>query len=197
MSISMNSVLRQLPNILTIGRALAGMIGGWVLVQSSLAMLESDAVRLGLIAAAVFVVAALTDWLDGWLARAMGAQSALGALLDPIADKVLVGGYLIAYCVISGFDAYLVLPVIAIIGRDAAITALRFILPSKGALTVTSTAKIKTALQMVITAAPFVLVMIGMTDLALWYHYWVGAVWFLALLTVWSARPYVLAAFKN
>ena len=197
MSISMNSVLRQLPNILTIGRALAGVIGGWVLVQSSLAMLESDAVRLGLIAAAVFVVAALTDWLDGWLARAMGAQSALGALLDPIADKVLVGGYLIAYCVISGFDAYLVLPVIAIIGRDAAITALRFILPSKGALTVTSTAKIKTALQIVITAAPFVLVMIGMTDLALWYHYWVGAVWFLALLTVWSARPYVLAAFKN
>ena len=197
MSISMNSVLRQLPNILTIGRALAGVIGGWVLVQSSLAMLESDAVRLGLIAAAVFVVAALTDWLDGRLARAMGAQSALGALLDPIADKVLVGGYLIAYCVISGFDAYLVLPVIAIIGRDAAITALRFILPSKGALTVTSTAKIKTALQMVITAAPFVLVMIGMTDLALWYHYWVGAVWFLALLTVWSARPYVLAAFKN
>ncbi len=143
------------------------------------------------------MVAALTDWLDGWLARAMGAQSALGALLDPIADKVLVGGYLIAYCVISGFDAYLVLPVIAIIGRDAAITALRFIRPSKGALTVTSTAKIKTALQMVITAAPFVLVMIGMTDLALWYHYWVGAVWFLALLTVWSARPYVLAAFKN
>lgn len=193
----MNSVLRQLPNILTIGRALAGVIGGWVLVQSSLAMLESDAVRLGLIAAAVFVVAALTDWLDGWLARAMGAQSALGALLDPIADKVLVGGYLIAYCVISGFDAYLVLPVIAIIGRDAAITALRFIRPSKGALTVTSTAKIKTALQMVITAAPFVLVMIDMTDLALWYHYWVGAVWFLALLTVWSARPYVLAAFKN
>lgn len=193
----MNSVLRQLPNILTIGRALAGVIGGWVLVQSSLALLESDAVRLGLIAAAVFVVAALTDWLDGWLARAMGAQSALGALLDPIADKVLVGGYLIAYCVISGFDAYLVLPVIAIIGRDAAITALRFIRPSKGALTVTSTAKIKTALQMVITAAPFVLVMIGMTDLALWYHYWVGAVWFLALLTVWSARPYVLAAFKN
>ena len=61
MSISMNSVLRQLPNILTIGRALAGVIGGWVLVQSSLAMLESDAVRLGLIAAAVFVVAALTD----------------------------------------------------------------------------------------------------------------------------------------
>jgi CDP-diacylglycerol--glycerol-3-phosphate 3-phosphatidyltransferase len=197
MSISMNSLLRQLPNILTIGRGLAGVIGGWVLVQSSLALVESDAVRLGLIAALVFVLAALTDWLDGWLARAMGAESALGALLDPIADKVLVGGYLVAYCFISGFDAYLVLPVIVIVGRDIAITALRFIRPSKGALTVTPSAKIKTALQMVITAAPFVFILIGMKDPALWYHYWIGAVWFLALITVWTARPYILAALQR
>ena len=197
MSISMNSLLRQLPNILTIGRGLAGVIGGWVLVQSSLALVESDAVRLGLIAALVFVLAALTDWLDGWLARAMGAESALGALLDPIADKVLVGGYLVAYCIISGFDAYLVLPVIVIVGRDIAITALRFIRPSKGALTVTPSAKIKTALQMVITAAPFVFILIGLKDPALWYHYWIGAVWFLALITVWTARPYILAALQR
>jgi len=193
----MNSLLRQLPNILTIGRGLAGVIGGWVLVQSSLALVESDAVRLGLIAALVFVLAALTDWLDGWLARAMGAESALGALLDPIADKVLVGGYLVAYCFISGFDAYLVLPVIVIVGRDIAITALRFIRPSKGALTVTPSAKIKTALQMVITAAPFVFILIGLKDPALWYHYWIGAVWFLALITVWTARPYILAALQR
>lgn len=197
MSISMNSVLRQLPNALTIARGLAGVIGGWVLVQSSVAMLESDAVRLGLIAAAIFVIAALTDWLDGWLARAMGAQSALGALLDPIADKVLVGGYLVAYCFISGFDAYLVLPVLAIIGRDVLITALRFLRPSKGTLEVTSAAKTKTALQMIITAAPFILILIGFEDPALWYHYWIGAVWFLALLTVWSARPYVEAALRR
>ncbi len=193
----MNSVLRQIPNALTIGRGLAGVIGGWVLVQSSLAMVESDAVRLGLIAALVFVLAALTDWLDGWLARAMGAESALGALLDPIADKLLVGGYLVAYCVISGFDAYLVLPVVVIVGRDVAITALRLIRPSKGALTVTSSAKIKTALQMVITAAPFVFILIGLDDPALWYHYWIGAVWFLALITVWTARPYILAALQR
>ena len=194
MSTFMNSLLRQLPNALTVGRGLAGVLGGWVLVKSSLALVESDAVRFGLIAALIFVFAALTDWLDGWLARAMGAESALGALLDPIADKLLVGGYLVAYCVISGYDAYLVLPVMVILGRDIAITALRFIRPSRGALTVTATAKIKTALQMVITAAPFALILVGLQDPALWYHYWIGAVWFLALLTVWSARPYVLAA---
>ncbi|WP_306016534.1 CDP-alcohol phosphatidyltransferase family protein [Oceanicaulis sp. MMSF_3324] len=193
----MNSLLRQLPNALTVGRALAGPIGGWLLVQSSLALVESDAVRLGLISGLVFVVAALTDWLDGWAARTMGAESALGALLDPIADKFLVGGYLVAYCFISGFDIYLVLPVLVILGRDIAITALRFIRPSKGALTVTPAAKMKTALQMIITAAPFVLVIIGLTDPALWYHYWIGAVWFLALLTIWSAGPYVQAAFRR
>ena len=193
----MNSLLRQIPNALTVGRALAGVIGGWLLVQSSQAGLESDAIRLGVLAGAILIIAALTDWLDGWLARTMNAESALGALLDPIADKFLVGGYLIAYCVISGFDAYLVLPVLVILGRDIAITTLRFIRPSKGVLTVTATAKLKTALQMVITAAPFVIILIGLRDPALWYHYWIGAVWFLAVLTVWSAFPYLQTTFKR
>ncbi|WP_440959600.1 CDP-alcohol phosphatidyltransferase family protein [Oceanicaulis sp. LC35] len=191
----MNSLLRQIPNALTVGRALAGVIGGWLLVQSSQAGLESDAIRLGVLAGLILVIAALTDWLDGWLARTMNAESALGALLDPIADKFLVGGYLVAYCVISGFDAYLVLPVLVILGRDIAITTLRFIHPSKGVLTVTATAKLKTALQMVITAAPFVIILIGFRDPALWYHYWIGAVWFLAVLTVWSALPYLKTSF--
>lgn len=197
MSIFMNSVLQQIPNALTVGRGLAGIIGGWMLVRSSLAGVESDAIRLGLIAAAIFVLAALTDWLDGWLARALKAESALGALLDPIADKVLVGGYLVAYCIISGFDAYLVLPVLVILGRDIAVTGLRFARPSKGTLEVTAEAKIKTALQMVITATPFAMIALGFRDPALWYHYWIGAVWFLALLTVWSARPYIQAALRR
>lgn len=193
----MNSALRQLPNALTVGRGFAGFIGGWMLVRSSLASVESDALRLGVIAAAIFILAALTDWLDGWLARAMKAESAIGALLDPIADKMLVGGYLVAYCIISGFDAYLVLPVLVILGRDIAVTSLRFARPSKGALEVTAEAKIKTALQMVITAAPFGMIAIGFRDPALWYHHWIGAVWFLALLTVWSARPYLKAALRG
>jgi CDP-diacylglycerol--glycerol-3-phosphate 3-phosphatidyltransferase len=193
----MNSALRQLPNAITLARALAGPLGAVLLVQSSQAVVESDAVRLGLLAVLVFITAALTDWLDGWLARRLNAESALGALLDPIADKCLVGGYLIAYCAISGFDAYLVLPVLVIVGRDIAITVLRLVRPSPGTLHVTLTAKTKTALQMVITAVPFALILVGFRDIALWYHYWIGAVWFLALLTAWSAWPYVQAALKR
>ncbi|WP_439637271.1 CDP-alcohol phosphatidyltransferase family protein [Oceanicaulis sp.] len=193
----MNSALRQLPNALTIARAAAGPIGAVLLVQSSQAVVESDAVRLGLLAVLVFISAALTDWLDGWLARRLNAESALGALLDPIADKCLVGGYLIAYCAISGFDAYLVLPVLVIVGRDVAVTALRFLRPSPGTLHVTLMAKTKTALQMVVTAAPFALIIIGLRDPALWYHYWIGAVWFLALLTAWSAWPYIKASLSK
>lgn len=193
----MNSLLRHSPNALTLARALAGPLGAILLVQSSQAGVESEAVRLGLLAALIFVIAALTDWLDGWLARLLNAESALGALLDPIADKCLVGGYLIAYCAISGFDAYLVLPVLAIVGRDVAVTALRFIRPSAGTLHVTLMAKTKTALQMIITAVPFGLIIIGFRDPALWYHYWIGAVWFLALLTAWSAWPYIKASLKK
>ena len=193
----MNSALRQLPNALTLARALAGPLGAVWLVQSSQAVAESEAVRLGLFSALVFIIAALTDWLDGWLARVLNAESALGALLDPIADKALVGAYLIAFCAISGFDAYLVLPVLVIVGRDVAVTALRFVRPSPGTLHVTLTAKIKTALQMIITAAPFALIAVGFRDVALWYHYWIGAVWFLALLTVWSAWPYFRTASRN
>tara|TARA_A100001391_G_scaffold160152_1_gene118740 strand:+ start:521 stop:1102 length:582 start_codon:yes stop_codon:yes gene_type:complete len=193
----MNSLLRHLPNALTLARALAGPLGALLLVQSSQASVESEAVRLGLLAALIFVVAALTDWLDGWLARLLNAESALGALLDPIADKCLVGAYLIAYCAISGFDAWLVLPVLVILGRDVAVTALRFVRPSAGTLHVTLMAKTKTALQMIITAAPFALIFIGFRDVAVWYHYWIGAVWFLALLTAWSAWPYYRAALRH
>lgn len=190
----MNSVIRQIPNALTIGRGLAGPVGALILLASANAAFEPDAVRLGLIAMAVFVIAALTDGLDGWMARALNAESALGALLDPIADKFLVGGYLVAWVIISGFDGWLLAPAAVILGRDVAVTLLRFVRPSNAILTVTPAAKTKTALQMAVIAAPFALVLLGLRDPAVWYHYWIGAVWFLAILTTWTALPYVRAA---
>jgi len=193
----MNSVLGQIPNALTLGRGLAGPVGGYILVLSSQASLESDAIRLGLIAAVIFVIAALTDGLDGWVARRLKAETALGALLDPIADKLLVGGYLIAYCSISGFDGWLVLPIAVILARDLAITALRFMRPGPGVLTVTPSAKLKTAIQMMVVAAPFILVTLNWVSIEVWYHYWIGSVWFLALLTIWSAMPYLSAVIRR
>jgi CDP-diacylglycerol--glycerol-3-phosphate 3-phosphatidyltransferase len=145
------------------------------------------------------VLAALTDWLDGWLARVLDARSAFGALLDPIADKVLVGAYLIAFAAISGWMIWLAAPVAVIVGRDVLVTALRFTRPAPATLNVTSDARTKTALAMGMTAAPFALVALDLaTPVSLpveaWFFYWVGGVWFIAILTAWTAMPYVRGA---
>lgn len=187
----MTSALRHLPNAVSIARALAGPLGAWLLLMSASAAEESTAIAYGLASGAVFVIAAASDWLDGWLARRLGVVSASGAFLDPVADKLLVGAYLIAYVVISAFDPWLTLPVAVIVLRDLVVTGLRLRSGDSGSLSVTSEAKMKTALQMVITAAPFVLVLIGLRDVSAWFYFWVGGVWFLAVLTVWTALPYL------
>jgi CDP-diacylglycerol--glycerol-3-phosphate 3-phosphatidyltransferase len=189
--------MTHLPNAITIARGLAGPIGAFLLLESRYAgvELQNEALSNGYAIASglVLLVAALSDGLDGWLARRFNAESALGALLDPIADKVLVGSYLVAFVVITNIDLWLALPVAIILARDLTITGLRLNAADPAALTVTNDAKIKTALQMAVTAAPFVLVIAGLRDVSAWYYYWVGAVWFLAVLTIWTALPYLKA----
>jgi len=186
--------MNQLPNIISIARALAGPLGAFLLLMSASAAVESAAITYGLASAAIFVIAAISDWLDGWLARRLGVESPLGALLDPIADKLLVGPYLIAYVVIAGFDPWLASPVAIVVLRDLVVTGLRLRAGAPETLAVSYDAKVKTAIQMVVVAAPFVLVLTGFRDVGVWFYYWVGAVWFLAVLTVWTALPYWRAA---
>ena len=189
--------MTHLPNAVTIARGLAGPIGAFLLLESRYAgvELQNEALSNGYAIASglVLLVAALSDGLDGWLARRLRAESALGALLDPIADKLLVGSYLVAFVVITNIDLWLALPVAIIIARDLTVTGLRLNAAQPAALAVTADARIKTALQMAVTAAPFVLIIAGLRDVSLWYYYWVGAVWFLAALTVWTALPYLKA----
>lgn len=189
--------MTHLPNTVTIARGLAGPIGAFLLLESRHAgvELQNEALSNGYAIASglVLLAAALSDWLDGWLARRLNAESALGALLDPIADKVLVGSYLVAFVMITNIDLWLALPVAMILARDLTITGLRLNAADSAVLTVTSDAKMKTALQMGVTAAPFVLVIAGLRDVSAWYYYWVGAVWFLAILTIWTALPYLKA----
>ncbi|MGX6647970.1 CDP-alcohol phosphatidyltransferase family protein [Maricaulaceae bacterium MS644] len=193
--------MRHLPNIITIARALAGPLGAFLLLISASAGQESEAIRYGLASAIIFVIAAASDWLDGWLARRLGVEGPLGALLDPIADKLLVGPYLIAYTAILGWEWFISAPVVIVLARDAAVTALRL---GRGSgdkrLSVTFDAKMKTAIQMAVVAAPFGLypALIAfdaspdtIADTTL---YWVGTVWFLAVLSVWTALPYWRAA---
>lgn len=192
-------MLRQLPNLITVLRAIGGLAGAWLLLQSAGAGLEESAVYYGVLSGVVFAVSAASDWLDGWLARRLDAQSELGALLDPIADKVLTGAYLVAYTLIAGGNPALAIPVGIILLRDVLVTGLRLAGPKRGpdAYAVTGDAKAKTALTMIVVALPFVFVTAGFSDIASWFYYWVGGVWLCAAMTAWSAIPYLRAAFRR
>jgi CDP-diacylglycerol--glycerol-3-phosphate 3-phosphatidyltransferase len=129
---------RQIPNLLTVARVLA--------VPACLViMLVFPAKTMWLLW--IFIAASLTDFLDGYLARRWNATSNLGALLDPIADKLLVALMLIYLLIMLG--APLLLPVAVILLRELYISGLREFLAAKQVtLPVSKGGKLKTALQM-------------------------------------------------
>lgn len=100
-------------------------------------------------ATAIFVLAAITDWLDGYLARKLDQMSAFGAFLDPVADKLMVAGALL---VLLQLDRLEVAVALIIIGREIAISALREWMAKIGqakSVAVAFVGKIKTASQMI------------------------------------------------
>jgi len=100
-------------------------------------------------ATGVFIVAAITDWLDGYLARRLNQMSAFGAFLDPVADKLVVVGALIVLLKLGRVDMAVAL---IIIGREIAISALREWMAKLGqgkSVAVAFVGKLKTVLQMV------------------------------------------------
>lgn len=101
-----------------------------------------------LVATVLFTVAAVTDWLDGWLARKLNQMSAFGAFLDPVADKLMVAAALIVLVQLERVDAIIAL---IIIGREIAISALREWMAQIGearSVAVSFIGKVKTASQM-------------------------------------------------
>lgn len=100
-------------------------------------------------AAVVYMLTAVTDFLDGWLARKMGLISILGKFLDPLADKLLVMSALVFMCYLGHLPLIAVAAVIIIVGRELSITALRTIAMSEGVVMEAARGgKDKTALQM-------------------------------------------------
>jgi len=97
-----------------------------------------------------FVIAAVTDFFDGWLARKMDAVSVWGAILDPIGDKVLVCGAILGLMALGGAQPMVLLPGGLILFREFTVSALREVGAGKGVkLPVTLLAKWKTTLQLV------------------------------------------------
>lgn len=139
----------NLPNILTIVRLIAAPMVAVMFLYFERPFADWFALVL-------FVLAAITDWFDGYLARAWKQETKLGAMLDPIADKAMV---VIALMVIIGFSSWspwLVLPATVILFREVFVSGLREFLGAKaGTLKVTALAKWKTTLQMVAIAVLF------------------------------------------
>jgi cardiolipin synthase (CMP-forming) len=145
-----------------------------------------------LVATVLFVVFALTDWLDGYLARKLNQTSSFGAFLDPVADKFLVCASLLVLVHMHRADVFVAL---IIIGREIAISALREWMAQIGAarsVAVHMLGKVKTVVQMV--AIPFLLFngpLLGLIDTALWGTW---LIWIAAVLTVWSMVYYLQKA---
>lgn len=145
-----------------------------------------------LAATIVFIVAAATDWLDGYLARRWNETSSFGAFLDPVADKLMVAGALL---VLVQLDRANALIAFIIIGREIAISALREWMARIGAsksVAVSSLGKIKTVAQM--TAIPMLLYyedLFGFVDTRFWGN---GLLVVAAVLTVWSMFYYLRKA---
>lgn len=104
----------------------------------------------------LFVIAAITDWFDGYLARLWKQESKFGAMLDPIADKAMVVIALVIITGYSGMNPWLILPVTVILFREVFVSGLReFLGAQAGLLRVTYLAKWKTTAQMVAIAVLF------------------------------------------
>lgn len=146
------------------------------------------------IAASVFIIAALTDWFDGWLARKWNQTSAFGAFLDPVADKLMVSAALLVLLKIGRID---IMIAFIIIGREITISALREWMAQIGAsssVAVSWLGKFKTAAQMV--AIPCLLYyqdLNGVSTRLLGQILIVVA----AILTVWSMCYYLKKAWPE
>jgi CDP-diacylglycerol--glycerol-3-phosphate 3-phosphatidyltransferase len=151
-----------------------------------------DPALQNLVATAMFVVFALTDWLDGYLARRLNQMSSFGAFLDPVADKFLVCASLLVLVHLKRADVFVAL---IIIGREIAISALREWMAQIGAsksVAVHMLGKLKTVVQMI--AIPFLLfdgLLFGIIDTRLWGTW---LIWIAAILTVWSMVYYLQKA---
>jgi CDP-diacylglycerol--glycerol-3-phosphate 3-phosphatidyltransferase len=129
----------NLPNLLTMGRI--------VMIPLFLVLLDRDTPRDCLWAAIVFTLAALTDVLDGYLARKLGIVSVLGKFLDPLADKLMVMAGLVWMVPMGRIPAWVV---VVLLAREISVTGLRSIAASEGVvISAGQEGKTKTALQMI------------------------------------------------
>ena len=162
------------------------LVGIFYLPNDWLSLTEKNIFSTGL-----FIFAAITDWLDGFLARRMNQESAFGQFLDPVADKLIVAAALLVLLNLDRVQAWVAL---VIIGREITISALREWMAQVGAsrsVAVHMVGKLKTTAQLI--AIPFLLFngqILGIHSslLGTWL------IWIAAFLTLWSMFYYLQKA---
>jgi CDP-diacylglycerol--glycerol-3-phosphate 3-phosphatidyltransferase len=182
-----------LPNIFTLSRA--------VLAPIFLAFLLAPGAAASVLAVTIFIIAAITDYVDGWLARKYGQISAWGTLVDPLADKVLTTAAFLGFAILGLVGWFMV---VLVVFRDIATTLFRSFADSIGKPLVTSwSAKAKTFVQMTFIIIVLVFRVVLELDLPLWMH--TVASWILLplpvqmtmfivmVITVWTGGEYFLA----
>jgi CDP-diacylglycerol--glycerol-3-phosphate 3-phosphatidyltransferase len=175
----------NLPNVLSITR-----IGTAPLL---VLILLSPGKLLSLIAAVLFLLVCLTDWLDGYLARKMGVITSLGKFLDPLADKLLIMTAFIMLIPLGRVPAWMVALIVA---REIAVTGLRTVAVDKGGIVISASwaGKTKTLAQI----CAIVPLLVHYTLFGVDFHT-VGMVvlWLAFVLTIWSGIDYFVKFFKG
>ena len=134
------------PNLITLSRIpLMLVVIGFLFLDAENAPPWSRTIAL-----CVFLFAAMTDWLDGWMARKMGQVSDFGKFMDALSDKVLTLGMFVSFLALQIVDRWALFPVLLILSRELLITGLRLVASGKGVtLAAEKVGKVKTVVQIV------------------------------------------------
>lgn len=185
-------MLTSIPNLLTASRI--------VLIPLIVVMFWVDGTVARWVTLAFFIIAGVTDYLDGVAARSMGETSKLGKFMDPVADKLLVASILMMLVAFDRISDWVILPALVILCREILVSGLReFLAEIKVGLPVSRLAKWKTGVQM--TALGFLIVSeVG----PVWYFDFLTTVfigeallWIAALLTIITGYDYLRAGLKH
>ncbi len=180
----------NIPNLLTYGRiAAAPLVGATYYIPGNWGPW---------IAFTIFVIASVTDYFDGYLARAWKQQSALGRMLDPIADKLLVSVAILVLAVDGMFDGSSFWAAVIILMREVFVSGLReFLAELRVSVPVTRLAKWKTTMQLIAVAALLIAPALQGARQGVIINIGLSFFWATALVTLYTGYDYFRAGLKH
>lgn len=180
----------NVPNLITIVRILLAPLFVWMLLADNGA---DGALRWW--AAILFILAIATDGVDGAIARGRGLVTELGKLLDPIADKILVGGALISLSILGELPWWVT---VVILVREVGITVYRFIVIRAGVIAASRGGKLKTIVQSVAISMALLPFWVLFTPNEAWVYWFDGILMTLAvILTIFTGLDYLWQAWRG